>query len=91
GEDGVPHQGALFTPRLAELLGPPRDPREEVGQRHRDLAASMQRVYEERFFALVRRAIELTGSRNLALAGGCGLNSLANGKLFDRTDVAEVF
>ncbi|MCL4837566.1 MAG: carbamoyltransferase, partial [Thermoanaerobaculia bacterium] len=59
--------------------------------RHRDLAASMQRVYEERFFALVRRAIELTGSRNLALAGGCGLNSLANGRLFDRTDVAEVF
>jgi carbamoyltransferase len=91
GEDGVPHQGALFTPQLAALLGPPRDPREEVGQRHRDLAASMQRVYEERFFALVRRALRLTGSRNLALAGGCGLNSLANGKLFDRTDVAEVF
>ncbi len=91
GEDGVPHQGALFTPKLAELLGPPRDPREEVGQRHRDLAASMQRVYEERFFALVRRALERTGSRNLALAGGCGLNSLANGRLFDQTAVAEVF
>lgn len=91
GEDGVPHQGTLFTPKLAELLGPPRDPREEVGQRHRDLAASLQRVYEERFFALVRRALALTGSRNLALAGGCGLNSLANGRLFAQTDVAEVF
>jgi carbamoyltransferase len=35
--------------------------------------------------------MKLAGSTNLALAGGCALNSLANGKLFDRTDVRELF
>ena len=37
--------------------------------------------------ALQRR----TGLKRLALAGGCAMNSLANGKLFDRTDVEEVY
>ena len=90
-DDGAPEQGPLFTPALDVLLGPRRRPDEELTQRHRDLAASMQRVYEDRFFALVRRALTRAGSRRLALAGGCALNSLANGKLFDRTDVAEVW
>lgn len=90
-EAGAPHLGPLFTPALEELLGPARRAGEELEQRHKDLAASMQAVYEERFFALVRRALALAGSRNLSLAGGCALNSLANGKLFDRTDVGELF
>jgi carbamoyltransferase len=90
-EDGAPEQGVLFAPELEALLGPRRSPQDELTQRHRDLAASMQCVYEERFFALVRRALELCRTKQLALAGGCALNSLANGRLFDRTDVAEVW
>ena len=84
--------GARSTPpRSAELLGPPRRPGEELTQRHKDLAASLQKVYEERFFALVRALQRRTGLKRLALAGGCAMNSLANGKLFDRTDVEEVY
>ncbi len=90
-EDGSPELGAVYTPRLAELLGPPRQPHEELTQRHKDLAASLQKVYEERFFALVRALQRRTGLDRLALAGGCAMNSLANGKLFDRTDVREVY
>ncbi len=90
-DGGAPMLGTLYSRKLVELLGPARRPSEELTQRHRDLAASMQAVYEERFFALVRRVLELAGSKRLALAGGCALNSLANGKLFDRTDVEEVF
>jgi carbamoyltransferase len=90
-EDGEPELGRVFTPALERLLGPARRPDEELTQRHMDLAASMQRVYEERFFALVRRVLKLTGSKRLALAGGCALNSLANGKLFETTDVEDVF
>ncbi len=89
--EGVPVQGDLFTPRLEELLGPRRRPADVLTQRHKDLAASMQRVFEERYFELVRRALRLAGSRNLALAGGCALNSLANGRLFENADVDEVW
>ena len=89
--DGAPELGTVFTPALPALLGPARRPDEELSARHFDVAASMQAVYEERFFALVRRALARAGSRNLALAGGCALNSLANGRLFERTDTRDVF
>ena len=89
--DGSPVLGPLFTPALEELLGPGRRPGEELTQRHKDLAASLQRVYEERFFALVRALQKRTGLKRLALAGGCAMNSLANGKLFAETDVEEVY
>jgi len=90
-EDGSPELGLIYTPALAELLGPPRRPEEELTQRHKDLAASLQKVYEDRLFALVNALQRRTGLKRLALAGGCAMNSLANGKLFDRTDVQDVF
>jgi carbamoyltransferase len=90
-EDGYPELGRTYTPALAELLGPARSPGEELTQRHQDLAASLQAVYEERFFALVRALQRRTGLPRLALAGGCAMNSLANGKLFERTDVQDVY
>jgi carbamoyltransferase len=90
-DDGAPELGVLFTPALEQLLGPRRRPGDELEQRHRDLAASLQLVYEERFFVLVRRVMSLCGTKKLALAGGCALNSLANGKLFERTGVEELF
>jgi carbamoyltransferase len=90
-DDGEPRLGAVFTPALAALLGPARRPGEEIEQRHQDLAASLQRVYEERFFALVRALQKRTGLDRLALAGGCAMNSLANGRLFEQTDVREVY
>ena len=88
---GEPVIGDVFTPALEGLLGPRRKPDEDIGQRHHDLAASVQRVYEERFFALVREVQRRTGMRRLALAGGCAFNSLANGRMLEQTDVEEVF
>ncbi len=90
-DDGSPTLGLVYTPALAELLGPTRGREDDLTQRHKDLAASLQQVYEERFFALVRALQARTGLERLALAGGCALNSLANGKLFDRTDVKEIY
>jgi carbamoyltransferase len=90
-ESGEPTLGRLFTPALERLLGPSRGATDELDQRHMDLAASMQAVYEDRFFSLVRRVLKLAGTKKLALAGGCALNSLANGRIFDRTDVEEIF
>ena len=90
-DDGAPELGTIYTPAFEELLGPARRPGEELTQRHKDLAASLQKVYENRFFALVRALQKRTGLSQLALAGGCAMNSLANGRLFAETNVRDVY
>jgi carbamoyltransferase len=91
-DDGSPHLGLVFSPRLAELLGPPRDPEDpEFFGKWADIAHSAQKVYEEIFFHVLDDLQRRTGLRNLSLAGGCALNSVANGKIFERTGFREVF
>jgi carbamoyltransferase len=68
--------------------GPPRQPEEKIEPRHMDVAHSIQSVTEEIMLRLARHAREITGSRNLCLAGGVALNCVANGlilreKIFD--------
>jgi carbamoyltransferase len=79
--DGAPHVGDLFSPALEELLGPRRRPDEPLAGRHRDIARSAQAMYEEAFFNLLNALHARTGLTDLALAGGCGMNSVANGKV----------
>lgn len=43
-----------------------------------DIAAATQRIYEEQFDKLLRETKELTNAKNIALAGGCALNCVAN-------------
>ncbi|HZB94244.1 MAG TPA: carbamoyltransferase C-terminal domain-containing protein [Stellaceae bacterium] len=83
--DCAPSSGRLATPALAELLGPERRPDQPLEQRHKDIARSIQRVYEEAFFNLLNRLYERYQQPHLALAGGCAFNSVANGKIYDRT------
>lgn len=90
-DGGVPRLAPVFTPVLEELLGPSRRPDEELGQRHKDIAASLQQVYEERFFSLVREVVRRTGCKRLALAGGCAFNSLANGRLLDQVELDDIY
>lgn len=71
----------LFAPELLEMLGPNRLPEEEITQRHRDIAASLQRVLEEAMLHLARHLAELTGEENLCLAGGVAYNCLANSRI----------
>jgi carbamoyltransferase len=59
--------------------GPPRGPEEKIDQRHMDVARSIQLVTEEIMLKLARHAREVTGSKNLCLAGGVALNCVANG------------
>jgi carbamoyltransferase len=80
-----------YSDRARRLWGEPRRSDEEPLQRHYDVAASVQRVYEETLFHLLGWLREQTGSRNLCLAGGCALNSLANGKITSRTGFERVF
>jgi carbamoyltransferase len=61
--------------------GRPRKPDELLGQRHMDLAASIQLVIDEIVLRLTRSLRTETGIKNLCLAGGVALNCVANGKV----------
>ncbi len=90
--DGAPLVEPIFTNALVDLLGrPPRTPGDELTQWYKDLAASAQAVLEKHYFRLIRTLQQRTGLKRLALAGGCALNSVANGKIYDQTDVDEVY
>jgi carbamoyltransferase len=68
--------------RFDELFGgPPRRPEEPIAQRHMDLAASVQAVLEEAVMRMSCSLASKTGARNLCIAGGVGLNCVANGKV----------
>lgn len=90
-DDCAPETGDLFAPALAELLGPHRRPEEPLEDRHRDIARSVQAMYEEAFFHLVRRVHARTGLTDIALAGGCAMNSVANGKIRRMTPFRRVY
>src|SRR5437899_10892735 len=50
-----------------------------------DLAYARQHRFEQIFFHLLNRLHTQVPSDDLAMAGGCALNSVANGRLFDHT------
>ena len=78
----APEVGTLYTPALDELLGPTRKPDQPLEQKHRDIARSAQAMYEEAFFALLETLHARYQCPNLALSGGCAMNSVANGKVY---------
>ncbi len=68
--------------RLSDLFdGPPLERGAEPGEREANLAASVQRFTEDALIKMAVYAKELTGERNLAMAGGVALNCVANGRL----------
>jgi carbamoyltransferase len=68
--------------RWQELFGfPRRQPGGDLEQVHQDLARSGQVVVEELILNLAREARRSTGCSNLVIAGGVGLNSVANGRI----------
>jgi carbamoyltransferase len=90
-ENAAPQAGDLFSPALEELLGRRRRPEDPLEDRHRDIARSVQAMYEEAFFHLLAPLQRRFGLNDIALAGGCAMNSVANGKIRRRTPFRRVY
>src|SRR6516164_7243058 len=88
---GEPVCGPLFSQTLVDALGPTRGPEAPIEDRHRDLAFATQAVYEDGFFHLLNTLQRRNGNTALALAGGCAYNSVANGKIKDRTGFTKCY
>jgi carbamoyltransferase len=90
---GSPVVGRLFkTKELEKLFGiPVRTSDDELEEHHKDLAHSVQAMYEEVFFNLLDSAHAKYGIDQLSLAGGCAMNSVANGKVYRRSPFKKVY
>ena len=90
-EDGEPKLDRVYSDKLEVLLGPARKPGEPVTPKHEALAASLQVVFEDAAFHVLNGLHARTRVPALCLAGGCAMNSVANGKIRDRTPFEQVY
>lgn len=89
--NGAPVVGSHWSPELEALLGPARRADQPLEQHHMDIARSAQAMYEEAFFHLLRALHRSHPSDQLCIAGGCGANSVANGKVTLATPFRRVY
>ncbi len=68
-----------------------REKSDALENQHHDLAHSVQVVYENLFFNVLNAAHKRYGVDQLSLAGGCAMNSVANGKVYQRTPFKKLY
>jgi len=72
----------MYSDEMLSLFGhPPREPRTEIRDFHKDLARSLQYVLEEILMEKLKYLHDLTDIENLCMAGGVALNCVANGRI----------
>jgi len=75
-----------------KLFGQPvRKPESKIEQFHKDVAMSVQKVTEDIVLRMTRHAHELSGSKNLCMAGGVALNCVANGRVLREGPFEDIF
>jgi carbamoyltransferase len=90
-DEGYPSLGQVYSDALEDLLGPARKEGIALSSEHEDLAASVQALFEECAVHVLNGLWERTKNPRLCLAGGCGMNSVANGKIRKNTPFTSVY
>jgi carbamoyltransferase len=90
-DDGEPKMGPIYSERMIKEFGPPRKWDDPITEHHKNIASSLQAMYEEAFFHILNVLYKKTMNPKLCLSGGCAMNSVANGKIFDNTPFKEIF
>lgn len=90
-DNGSPEVGTLYTPALEALLGPARQKEQPLSQYHKDIARSVQAMFEEALFALLSQLHARYRCDALTLCGGCAMNSVANGKVYTRSPFRRLY
>ena len=87
--DGTMKLARHYSDEMVRRFGPPRRRGAEITQRDRNLARGLQARFEDVYMHLLRLAHRNAPNDRVCLAGGCALNSVANGKLFHETPFRE--
>lgn len=76
----------MFNENLPYFLDMnPRFVEDTIETKHMDLAAAIQKRYEEVLFEILNSLNYISNETNLCLSGGCAYNGTANGKIIDKT------
>jgi carbamoyltransferase len=78
-----------YSDYMVKLFGEPRPPKAELTNRDKDMAFGLQRVFEKAYLHLLNLLHKQVPDERLVMAGGCVLNSVANGKIFNATPFRE--
>jgi len=87
----IHEQPHLYTEKLAHLFGPPRERDEELQDPHFEIAAALQKIFEDTAIHLLNWLYEHTKEKNLVLSGGSFMNSVFNGKVLELTPFENLF
>ena len=92
-KNGTPKFYDLYNlDNLENLLGfSPRVANNNLEEKYINLAHATQSLYEDIFFHLLKFLYQKSEAKNLSLSGGCSLNSLANGKIYDNFDYKNIY
>ena len=81
----------IFNLKVEKVIGNYRLKDQEISEHHADLAASVQKMYEHIFFNILNHLQKKTKNKNLCFAGGCAMNSKANGLILENTDYKNIY
>ncbi len=81
----------IFSNNFIKLFGQKRKKNEQINQRHKDIACSLQRRTEELIFEILEKAFVMGDSKNICIAGGVAQNSVANGKIINNTSFTKMY
>jgi carbamoyltransferase len=73
--------GRLYSERIVEALGPPRQRSDPLTARERNIARSTQARFERVALHCLDRLHGMVPTERLAMAGGCALNGVANARI----------
>lgn len=91
GEPFPSCQEPLYSKQFLRKFSLPRLPGTKINKYHENFAASAQDKLEEIICHLATLLYKKTGSRNICIAGGVGLNCVANAKLRKLSFIDNIF
>ncbi|MCX5638213.1 MAG: hypothetical protein NTX52_11065, partial [Planctomycetota bacterium] len=81
----------MINKNFEELFEAPARGKSEMNEKYFDIANSVQKVTEEIMMNAANYVREETGMKNLCLAGGTALNSVANGRILKECGYDDVY
>ena len=82
-KNGVPNIGQLYNDKFINLFGKNNKNKDKLSAKHKDIAASMQHVFEEIIINKLSYLKKKYDVKNLVASGGCFFNTKLNGILND--------
>ena len=86
-----PTPSRIFSDNLIDLLGPLRKKEEKLEEHHLNIASSIQVMTENIIFHMLNYLQEKTKMENICIAGGVAQNSVANGKILQKTGFKRIY